>query len=696
MFKIAVLGSTRGSHLPSLIELLDKLPARIVLVLSDRSNAPILERAETYNITTCYLDPKALNAEEYADKIDAILREHAIDLVLLLGFMRILPGALVKKWSGKMLNVHPSLLPNYAGKMDLQVHKAVLANGDSESGCTVHEVTEVLDGGKILVQKRCTVAPGETPETLKVKVQALEKDALIEAIKLTLPCPVRVALLSVSDKSNIVDFARGLHQCGVQILSTGGTAKVLEKANIPFTPVADVTQFPEIMTGRVKTLHPKIHGGILGLRDQHATEAKTHNVTWIDLVVVNLYPFQTSVLQGKSPETIIENIDIGGPAMLRSAAKNHRWVTAVHDPADYQKVLEALRNNKGIGYITRRELAAKAFIHTANYDAEIAAYFNENSFFNQKEWVVPLQQAKTLRHGENPHQKAVLLRTPSSLTGYGIGQIVCMQGKTLSFNNYLDADAALKCVQSFSEPACVVIKHANPCGAAVASTIEQAYERAFHANKQAAFGGVIALNRPCTGTIAKHLSGVFMEVILAPAFTPEAQQILATKPNLRVLMLPDWKKYVEPHVVKSISGGLLLQSSDQHQLSPKDLAIVTLKTVDTEEIKELLFAWKIVKYLKSNAIAITKNYVTLGLSGGQVSRINALQFAIQNSSDSLAGAVLASDAFFPFRDSIDALADTGIKAIIQPGGSIRDSEVIDACNERGIAMVFTHTRCFYH
>lgn len=693
MFNIAILGSTRGSHLPALTANLTPLSAKIALVVSDRQDAMILERAKTLKLPSHYLDPKGLTREAYAEKLDKILQQHRIDLVLLLGFMRILDGSLTQKWQGSILNVHPSLLPHYAGLMDLQVHRAVLAKGDTESGCTVHEVTDVVDGGKILVQKRCVISPDETPESLKAKVQRLEKEALLEALHYCLPRPIRTALLSVADKTHLIDFASSLHRSGVTIVSTGGTANALRAAGIPITRVADITGFPEIMGGRVKTLHPKIHGAILGLRDQHAHEANLHALDWIDLLVVNLYPFQTKVAQGENRETILENIDIGGPAMLRAAAKNHRWVSAVHDPEDYPVILAELKTYQGIRYATRQTLAAKAFAHTAYYDSEITHYLNQAPLLTQTQWAMPLKHRDTLRYGENPHQQAALFHTSF---GFGLAQTNLLQGKALSYNNLMDAEAALQCVRSFNAPACVVVKHANPCGAALANDIEQAYQQAFHADKQAAFGGIIALNRPCTQTIAKHVSRVFMEVILAPAFSPDALQIFANKPNLRVLALAEWDKISTPFNVKAISGGLLVQTSDQHQLKSSDLETVTLKMASTAEVEELLFAWQIVKHLKSNAIAITKNHVTLGLSGGHVSRIDALNFALHKTTDPLTGAVLASDAFFPFRDSIDALAHTGIKAIIQPGGSVRDPEVIAACNEWGIAMVFTHTRCFNH
>lgn len=504
---------------------------------------------------------------------------------------------------------------------------------------------------------------------------------------------IRTALISVSDKTGLVEFAQGLHKAGVKILSTGGTAKTLKDAGLPITVVADITGFPEIMEGRVKTLHPKIHGGILGKRDAHSEDAKTHGIDWIDMVVVNLYPFQATVASGADFDEVIENIDIGGPAMIRAAAKNHEWVTVVQDPQDYAVVLAEMQNG-GVTLATRKRLAGKAFGHTAAYDAAITQYLQkETPIIDQEEVVLPLKRLERLRYGENPHQGAALYQTPF---GYGLTQAQVLQGKALSYNNLMDAEAALQCVREFPEPACVVVKHANPCGVAMAKEINEAYAKAFSADSQSAFGGIIALNRPCTKEIAEEVASVFMEVILAPGFTPEALAILAKKPNLRVIAISDWEKISNKWAFRAISGGLLIQESDQHQLSDDDLKCVTQVQPSAAQIKELLFAWQVAKYLKSNAIAITKDRVSVGLSGGQVSRISALNFALQRAEDNLTDSVLASDAFFPFRDSIDVLKGTGIKAIIQPGGSIRDKEVIEACNEHGIAMVFTEVRGFNH
>ena len=504
---------------------------------------------------------------------------------------------------------------------------------------------------------------------------------------------IQTALISVSDKTHILDFAKKLHQLGVTILSTGGTGTMLAHATIPFTKVADITNFPEIMDGRVKTLHPNIHGGILGQRDRHKNDAKEHQIDWIDLVVVNLYPFEAVLERGADYAEIIENIDIGGPAMLRAAAKNHEWVTVVHDFNDYSQILEEIEQG-GVTAETRQYLAAKAFAHTAYYDAVIAQYLQKQaSLLEHPQLTVPLKRLKTLRYGENPHQSAALFQTPFD---YGLAQAQILQGKALSYNNLVDAEAAFQCVKEFQEPTAVVVKHANPCGVASNASIDFAYQNAFAVDSQSAFGGIIALNRPCTALIAEEVAAIFMEVILAPSFSNEALSWLSKKQNLRVIAIPDWEDANCSYAFRAISGGLLVQTSDHFNLTEKDLHCKTKRIPSPTEITELLFAWKLAKHLKSNAIAISKDHISIGLSGGQVSRISALQSALQRAEGHCDGAVLASDAFFPFKDSIDALSGTGIRAIIQPGGSIRDAEVITACDELDIAMVFTNIRCFNH
>lgn len=509
------------------------------------------------------------------------------------------------------------------------------------------------------------------------------------------PIRVKRALVSVSDKTGIVELGQALADQGVEIISTGGTAKAFKAAGIKVTRISDLTGFPEIMGGRVKTLHPKVHGGILGLRDVHAEIAKEQGIGWIDLVVCNLYPFAATI---QKPDVTInealENIDIGGPSMIRSAAKNVGWVGVVVDPEDYAMVAAELQNGDGLTFDTRKRLSAKAFAHTAAYDTVIANYFNDEEF--PKEKSLTFKKEMVLRYGENPHQAAAVYHLPISSGSPNILTATIHQGKKLSYNNISDADAALACLQEFSEPACVVVKHANPCGVAVGTEIVDVYQRGFGADSMSAFGGIIALNRTCTSAVATEIVKVFVEIVLAPAYEPTALDILGKKKNLRVLELGEIGPRVAGHEYKIVAGGMLIQDRDAREITADELKIVTETKPDADTINELLFAWKVTKHVKSNAILLAKDNTTVGIGAGQVSRVDATQIAVRKAGDRIQGAVLASDAFFPFRDSIDALAGTGVKAIIQPGGSIRDEEVIQACNEHGIAMVFTGVRSFKH
>lgn len=500
---------------------------------------------------------------------------------------------------------------------------------------------------------------------------------------------VKRALISVSNKAGVVEFAQGLHALGIEILSTGGTSKLLREAHIPARDVADLTGFPEMMDGRVKTLHPKVHAGILGLRDEHATVAKEHGIQWIDLVVVNLYPFaETVVKPGTTFDDAIENIDIGGPAMIRSAAKNMGFVGVIVEPSDYAAILQALP--AGLTFAMRSYLALKAFSHTAHYDRTIQTYLEATQ--SQEIKTFHFEKITDLRYGENPHQKASAYR----FAGHheGILSAIQHQGKPLSYNNITDADAALNCVHQYTKPAAVIVKHANPCGVATADTIRGAFQKAFSADSLSAFGGIVALNQTCDVEIAEEIAKIFFEVIIAPAFTKEALSIFAAKPNLRILELPS--KPISPSELKFIQGGLLIQDADHSVLQVKDLQVVTERKPSSADIDTMLFAWPVIKQLKSNAILIAKDNVTVGVGVGQVSRVDAVDLALKKAGNHLEGAILASDAFFPFRDSIDRLAGKGINAVLQPGGSMRDKEVIAACNEHGIAMVFTGVRCFKH
>lgn len=510
--------------------------------------------------------------------------------------------------------------------------------------------------------------------------------------------PVRRALLSVSDKQGIAELAVQLHQMGIEIISTGGTAKILQDQGIPVVPVSDVTGFPEIMDGRVKTLHPLIHGALLGLRDRHDEEAKRCGVSWIDLVVCNLYPFASAIEADDADEdTALENIDIGGPTMIRSAAKNLGWCAAVTSPSSYQGLAEEIRTTGGISFETRRRLSAEAFSHTASYDAVIQQYLSGQRF--PEEVTLTFRKHSSLRYGENPHQEAasyISLLPPAQREDLSVLTSDILNGKELSYNNIQDAAGALRALREFSEPACVVVKHASPCGAAQGEDITDTVIRAFEADRLAAFGGIVSMNRTCTKEIAQYFRKVFFEIILAPDYEPEALTLLREKKNLRVLKTPQVLPQKPLLVPKFIPGGMLLQDTDTSQITPGDLTWAAGESGEKQMINDLMFAWKVLKHVKSNGILTAKNTVTLGIGQGQVSRVDAVKSALSKTPPD-AGAVLASDAFFPFRDSIDEMArHGGVRAVIQPGGSVRDQEVIDACNEHGIAMVFTGIRCFHH
>ena len=518
--------------------------------------------------------------------------------------------------------------------------------------------------------------------------------------------PIRQALISVSDKSGIVAFARGLDGLGVRILSTGGTAKLLADNGIPVKDVSDHTCFPEMLDGRVKTLHPKIHGGLLARRDlpAHMAAIKQAGIEPIDLVVVNLYPFaQTVAKPGCTLEEAIENIDIGGPTMLRSAAKNHSSVAVVVDPADYPSALEEMGKNGGaISAATRFTLAKKVFTHTAAYDAAISNYLTGldpegRRMAYPERLTMQFAKLQDMRYGENPHQSAAFYSDTAPVPG-GLANYRQLQGKELSYNNIADSDAAWECVKTFGEPACVIIKHANPCGVAVAKTLKQAYERAFATDPVAAFGGIIAVNRPLDGTAAEAVSKQFVEVVIAPAMSDEARKVLSSKANVRVLEVP-MGAGASPFDMKRVGGGLLVQSPDRRNISASDLRVVTKVKPTAAQIEDLLFAWRVAKFVKSNAIVFCGEGCTLGVGAGQMSRVDSARIAVikaGNAGLSLAGSMVASDAFFPFRDGVDVVAQAGAKAIIQPGGSVRDEEVIAAANELGVAMVFTGFRHFRH
>lgn len=505
--------------------------------------------------------------------------------------------------------------------------------------------------------------------------------------------PVKRALLSVSDKDGLIPFAQSLVACDIEILSTGGTCRALREAGIPVTEVSDYTGFPEIMGGRVKTLHPKIHGGILGKRNAHAPVAGEHGIQWIDLVVVNLYPFAETIAQHPEDfDAAIEHIDIGGPCMIRAAAKNMHDVCVVVEPSDYNHVAECIQNDGAVPTALRRSLAQKAFAHCAHYDTMISGYLAEKLDAPQHTSHLELSPISHLRYGENPHQNAVAYRLGNAQNT--LLDAHQFQGKALSYNNLVDASAALQCLREFDETACVIVKHANPCGVACGENSADAYRKALAGDSKSAFGGIIALNRRCDAQTAEVIHEGFFEVLLAPEFSAEALAILSQKKNMRVIEIP---KESPDHSTcyQHIEGLMLAQDVDHHRITTESLHCVTKHTPNAALIEELCFAWKVVKHVKSNAICVSEGKQTLGIGPGQVARVDAVNIALAKAGQHN-NAVLASDAFFPFKDSIEAIAKAGIKAIIQPGGSIRDSEVIDACNRHGIAMLFTGIRCFNH
>jgi phosphoribosylaminoimidazolecarboxamide formyltransferase/IMP cyclohydrolase len=516
------------------------------------------------------------------------------------------------------------------------------------------------------------------------------------------------ALISVSDKTGIEGFARALQQQGIEILSTGGTARLLADAGIPVVEVSDYTGFPEMMAGRVKTLHPKIHGGILARRGIDEAVMAENAIGAIDLVVVNLYPFEQTVARDDCDLSLaIENIDIGGPTMLRAAAKNHAAVTVVVDSADYSVVLEELQQQDNqVSDATRYRLAVKTFEHTARYDGAISNYLGAIDLSGEQADFpntinLQFRQVQTMRYGENPHQRAAFFveHTPAEASVATARQL---QGKELSYNNVADTDAALECVKTFSEsPACVIVKHANPCGVALGTTQLEAYDRAFRTDPTSAFGGIIAFNRPLdAATAGAIIERQFVEVIIAPVVEPDALPVLATKKNVRVLECGNWPEQPVPGLdFKRVNGGLLVQDRDLGRITTKDLKVVTKRAPTDQELLDLLFAWRVAKFVKSNAIVYCRDAMTIGVGAGQMSRVYSARVAALKAADEgleVRGSVMASDAFFPFRDGIDQAAEAGIAAVIEPGGSMRDDEVIAAADEHGMAMVFTGMRHFRH
>ncbi|KKM10400.1 phosphoribosylaminoimidazolecarboxamide formyltransferase [Clostridiales bacterium PH28_bin88] len=536
------------------------------------------------------------------------------------------------------------------------------------------------------------------------------------------------AIISVSDKSGVVEFARELVGLGFEVVSTGGTAKTLKEAGVPVTYISDVTGFPEILEGRVKTLHPSVHGGILARRvPEHLAQLEENRIQPIDVVVVNLYPFRETIAKpGVTLEEAIENIDIGGPTMVRAAAKNYESVAVVVNPKRYPEVLNELKDRGEVGSDLRFRLAVEAFTHTAEYDTAISAYLQLilqqsqgshlpsaqiSAVYEKGRWDDPSAAFKDipanfllagdlvqeLRYGENPHQRAAFYREPGA-TGASVATARQLQGKELSFNNIVDLEAAFSLVREFERPAAVIIKHTNPCGTAVGDNVAEAYTKAYNADPVSAFGGIVALNRPVDAATAGEMVKIFLEAVIAPGFDAGALEVFKTKENIRLMAAGDLSagRAAGGFDLKKVSGGFLVQDLDIGTVPPEEWKVVTDQKPSPEEMQELLFAWKVVKHVKSNAIVVTNGGVTLGVGAGQMNRVGSARIALEQAGESARGAVLASDAFFPFADTVEEAAKAGITAIVQPGGSLRDEESIEACNRHGIAMVFTGRRHFKH
>ena len=693
MSKIAVLVSGGGSNLQAIIDNIQSKSCsyKIEIVLADRQCSGI-ERAKKNGIETKVIDRK-LYKKKISDEINKTLENRDIALIVLAGFLSILDENFVNNWQRKIINIHPSLLPKFGGvgMYGIKVHQSVIEAKEKESGCTVHYVETGVDTGETIAQLKVPVYENDTPEMLQKRV--LEKEHLLfpmaieKIIKKELQ--MKRALISVYDKTGIIEFSSFLHKNGYEIISTGGTYSHLKRNNIPVREISEITDFPEMLNGRVKTLHPAVHGGILAKRDneEHMNTIKQHDIFPIDIVVVNLYPFL-----GKAKENIIfeekmEFIDIGGPTMLRSAAKSFKDVLVICDVEDYSEIEKEIANNK-INFSLRKKLAGKVFNLTSAYDAAISNFLLEEKF--PKYLNIPYEKTMELKYGENPHQKAAYYT--SVVENGAMKNFEQLNGKELSFNNLRDMDLAWKVVSEFQEIACCSVKHSTPCGAALGKDAFEAYLNTYEGDPISIFGGIVAFNTTVDEKTAKKLTKIFLEIVVAPDYTDEAIKELQNKKNLRVIKCKfkpqDNYNYVQ------IDGGILIQEEDRSFCTNYD--IVTNKKPTNDEIEDLTFAMKIVKYAKSNAIVVAKNKMILGIGNGETNRIWATNQAIERAGARVKGAVLASDAFFPFKDVVESCGKAGISAIIQPGGSIRDEESINACNENNISMIFTRMRHFKH
>ncbi|HXX59999.1 MAG TPA: bifunctional phosphoribosylaminoimidazolecarboxamide formyltransferase/IMP cyclohydrolase [Candidatus Sulfotelmatobacter sp.] len=733
---VAVGVSGTGSNLAALLQAQRRgaLGGHVTLVFADR-DCPALGIARAAGVPTLLLRPLDWPGQGAWDAaLAAALREAQVGVVALAGFMRLLGPAVLAAFRGRILNVHPSLLPAFAGGHAID---DALAAGVTVTGVTVHLVDETLDGGPIVFQEAVAIRRDDDGASLAPRIHAVEHRLLPRAVALLaggaltlgddgrvaidaaaaaeVPWPRR-ALLSVSDKAGLLELARELMTREVELVSTGGTARTLREAGLPVTDVADVTGFPEMLDGRVKTVHPRIHGGVLADRRQagHRAELAAAVIAPFEFVVVNLYPFEAAAERpGITIDELIEEIDIGGPALVRAAAKNHASVAVLTSPDQYGAVIAELERDGAVGEATRRRLAVAAFRRTHAYDGHIASELSRRlgvvpdgaadgaaDDLLPLHLVLDLERVQRLRYGENPHQVAALYRRPDAPAGSGpfATGVDLRQGKALSYNNLLDAAAAAGVARDLHGAAAVIVKHANPCGAAEGDDVLVAWDRALAGDPVSAYGGVAAVTRPVDGPLAERLTAIFLEVVVAPELTVDGATVLAGKPNLRVVVDPWLGRPPVPDVeIRSAGGGVLATTADTAADRPDGWSVVTSRAPTPAEARDLDLAWRLVRHVRSNAIVLVKDGALVGVGAGQMSRVDSARLAVEKAGPERAhGAVCASDAFFPFADGVEACLGGGVSAFVQPGGSVRDAEVVAAAERAGAAMVTTGVRHFRH
>ncbi len=710
--KIAILASGNGTNFEVLTKKFQagEIPGTEALMFCNHPNAPVIKRAQRLGIPYETFSVKECGSKQaYEARLLKVLKEYKIDFIILSGYLRVVGSTILNEYPDSIVNLHPALLPKYPGLNSIARAFADYQRGlIDKTGVTVHFIDARLDHGPIIAQKAVPIYPDDTEETLETRVHETEHElfpmAVSEVIQTRMKRgnKVKRALVSVSDKTNLVPFVKGLVENHYEIISTGGTKKKLDEAGIKTISVEEITGFPEILDGRVKTLNPYIHGGLLAERDkpEHMKTLEKLNIHTIDLVCVNLYPFkQTIEKPNVELADAIENIDIGGPSLLRAASKNYASVTVVTDQADYDRVLKEITENGDTNLKTRAELAAKVFRTTAAYDALIAEYLTKQTGLEDPEKLTLTYDLKQkMRYGENSHQKAWLYEDALPKK-FSVLQAEQLHGKKLSYNNIKDADEALRAIREFqAEPTVVAMKHMNPCGIGRGKTLEEAWDRAYEADSISIFGGVIALNRQVDLATAKKMHKIFLEIVIAPGFDDDALAVLEKKKNIRLLQL-DFSHENEPvrYETVSVMGGLLMQEQDVLNENVADWKCVTDVKPTEQQLKTMMFALKAVKHTKSNAIVVANNERTLGVGAGQPNRIDSAKIAVKHAGEAIDNtAVMSSDAFFPFGDCVEYAGKHGIKAIVQPGGSVRDQESIESANKYGITMVFTGYRHFRH